>query len=109
MNSILSALSMNSSFDIVPSPSWSMVRIIACTHNVRTLYPPPDVCHLDAGLDALLAHVPGLGELQETQHKLVDLLHVDAASTVLVKHVKYPTKCNNMKGHYEREIFLTRS
>ena len=53
---------------------------------------PPDVCHLDAGLDALLAHVPRLGELQETQHQLVDLLHVDAASTVLVKHVEYPTK-----------------
>ena len=95
MNSILSALSMNSSFDIVPSPSLSMVCIMACGHvTITSLSSPPgdDEPHLDAGLDALLAHVPGLGELQETQHELVDLLHVDAASTVLVKNVKNPTK-----------------
>ena len=51
-----------------------------------------DVPHLDAGLDALLAHVASLSELQQAQDQLVDLLHVDAASTVLVKHVKNPTK-----------------
>ena len=88
---------MNSSFDIVPSPSSSMVCIIAYEHKSH-LYPLPHdangngVSHLDAGLDALLAHVARLGELQQAQHQLVDLLHVDAASTVLVKHVKNPTK-----------------
>ena len=74
-----------------------MVCIIACEHKAP-LYPLPiphddnDVPHLDAGLDAFLAHVARLGELQQAQHQLVDLLHVDAASTILVKHVKNPTK-----------------
>ena len=71
-----------------------MVCIIACEH-ISILSPHDDnddVPHLDAGLDALLARVASLGELQQAQDQLVDLLHVDAASTVLVKHVKNPTK-----------------
>ena len=47
---------------------------------------------LDAGSDTLLAPVPGLGELQETQHQLVDLLHVDAAAAILIKHIENPTR-----------------
>ena len=55
-----------------------------------------DVPHLDARLDILLALVARLGELQKAQHQLVDLLQVDAASTILVKHVKNPAETEQL-------------
>ena len=58
-----------------------------------------DVPHLDAGLDALLARVARLSELQKAQYQLVDLLQVDAASTILVKHVKNPAETEQWGKH----------
>ena len=78
---------------------WSQHLNLPMTH---------DVPHLDARLDALLALVARLGELQEAQHQLVDLLQVDAASTILVKHVKNPAETEQLdRWTFEMKINKT--